>query len=169
MSFDKKIFRQTLGHFATGVVVVTTRWNNHCYGMTVNSFTSVSLEPPLILFCSNPNGHTPRAILESGIFGVSILAQNQIELAKRLAGMTQVSEMDRFDGLDFRLSPAGTPWMNGALAWLECQLEQQWEAGDHKVLLARVSHIEQCPDHLDPLLFFKGQWPTIQSSGDGVG
>lgn len=169
MSFDKRDFRHTLGHFATGVVAVTTRWKDHCYGMTVNSFTSVSLDPPLILFCCNPNGHTPTAIREAGLFGVSILAQSQLELAKRLAGMTQVSEEDRFDGLDFRLSPAGTPWMNGALAWLECHLEQQWEAGDHRVLLARVSHIERCLEQPDPLLFFKGQWPTIQRCGDGVG
>jgi flavin reductase (DIM6/NTAB) family NADH-FMN oxidoreductase RutF len=168
VSFDTREFRQTLGRFATGVAVVTTYWQGQAYGMTVNSFTSVSLDPPLVLFCASPRGHTPRAIQDAGIYGVSILALDQLDLCKRLAGMTQVDELDRFEGLAYSMSPGGVPWMEGALAWLECRLEQVWEAGDHLVLLARVQHIRRAEEG-QPLLFFNGQWPTIQRPKDGVG
>ena len=168
MTFDSRDFRQTLSRFATGVVVVTTHWGGKNYGMTVNSFTSVSLDPPLVLFCAAPRGHTPRAIEEAGVYGVSILSIHQMELCKRLAGMTAVEEMDRFVGLDHTMSPAGVPWLTGCLGWLECRLEQTVEAGDHRLLLARVTHLERgCGD--DPLLFFDGQWPTIQRPPGGVG
>lgn len=168
MSFETKDFRQTLSRFATGVVVVTTHWQGHAYGMTVNSFTSVSLDPPLVLFCASPRGHTPQAIRDAGIYGVSILAVDQLDLCKRLAGMTQVEEVDRFEGLPHTLSPGGVPWMDGCLGWLECRVEQVWEAGDHQVMLARVTQIRRGHDH-EPLLFFNGQWPTIQRPAGGVG
>lgn len=169
MSLDVRDFRRTLGRFATGVVAVTAIWEEHPYGMTVNSFASVSLEPPLVLFCSYPGGSTCKAIQASGAYGVSILSQHQMELCKRFAGMTPVDEMDRFLGLEFTRSPVlGVPWMADCLAWLECRLVSSWPAGDHVVLLGQVEQIRVGAE-ADPLLFFNGQWPTIQSSSGGVG
>ena len=169
MSVDAQDFRRTLGRFATGVVAVTTLWENQPYGMTVNSFTSVSLDPPLVLFCSHPKGHTARAIQSAGVYAVSILSDQQMDLCKRFAGMTAVDEMDRFLGLEYARSPElGLPWMADCLAWLECKLVDTWTAGDHVVLLGRVEQI-RVGVSADPLLFFNGQWPTIQRPSDGVG
>ena len=169
MSVDAQEFRRTLGRFATGVVAITAMWEGHPYGMTVNSFASVSLDPPLVLFCSYPNGHTCRAIQASGAYGVSIMSQQQMELCKRFAGMTPVEEMDRFLGLDYARSPVlGVPWMADCLAWLECRLVNSWPAGDHVVLLGQVEQT-RLGAGADPLLFFNGHWPTIQSSPGGVG
>jgi len=169
MSVEAQDFRRTLGRFATGVVAVTTMWEDQPYGMTVNSFTSVSLDPPLVLFCSHPNGHTARAILSAGAYAVSIMSENQMDLCKRFAGMTAVDEMDRFLGLEYARSPElGLPWMADCLAWLECKLVDTWTAGDHVVLLGRVEQIRVGAAN-DPLLFFNGQWPTIQRPSDGVG
>jgi 3-hydroxy-9,10-secoandrosta-1,3,5(10)-triene-9,17-dione monooxygenase reductase component len=169
MSVEAQEFRRTLGRFATGVVAVTSFWEDQPYGMTVNSFTSVSLDPPLVLFCSYPKGHTCKAIQASGAYGVSIMAQDQMELCKRFAGMTAVDELDRFIGLEYTRSPIlGVPWMADCLAWLECRLVNTWTAGDHLVLLGQVEQIRVGVDG-DPLLFFNGQWPTIQRPVDGVG
>ncbi|MBS2036647.1 flavin reductase [bacterium] len=169
MKMEAQEFRRTLGRFATGVVAVTAMWEEHPYGMTVNSFASVSLDPPLVLFCSYPGGHTCKAIQASGAYGVSILRQDQMELCKRFAGMTAVGEMDRFLGLEYTRSPVlGVPWMADCLAWLECRLVNSWQAGDHVVLLGQVEQT-RIGAEADPLLFFNGQWPTIQSSPGGVG
>ena len=169
MSVEPQDFRRTMGRFATGVVAVTTLWEDHPYGMTVNSFTSVSLSPPLVLFCSHSNGATCKAIIAAGAYGISILGQEQMELCKRFAGMTPVEEFDRFLGLEYTRSPIlGVPWMADCLAWLECRLVNTWQAGDHVVLLGQVEQIRVGAE-AEPLLFFKGQWPTIQRPVDGVG
>lgn len=161
MSFESKAFRQLLGRFATGVVVITADWEGRAYGMTVNSFTSVSLEPPLVLFCAVPRGETLRAIRQSTHFGVNILAQGQKELALRFAGMTPIGEEDRFLGTEYRpASGSSSPWIEGCLGWLDCSLEQTLEAGDHLILLARVLAIEE-GSGAPPLLFFRGQWPVL--------
>lgn len=169
MSVEARDLRRTLGRFATGVVAVTALWEDHPHGMTVNSFTSVSLDPPLVLFCSYPNGQTCKAIQASGAYGISILTLEQMELCKRFAGMTEVQEPDRFVGLEYTRSPIlGVPWMADCLAWLECRLVNTWSAGDHVVLLGQVEQIRVGAE-ADPLLFFNGQWPTIQRPADGVG
>lgn len=169
MSFDRREFRQTLGRYATGVTAITTFWQGQSYGMTANSFTSVSLEPPLVLFCAHPLGRTPQAIVSAGVFGVNIFSAHQMDVCKRLAGMTAIEEEDRFLGLEHTLSPgSGVPWLADCMAWLDCTLRQTWEAGDHIVLLGEVTHLRNGSER-EPLLFYEGQWPTIQRASGGVG
>ena len=168
MSFDSQDFRPILSRYATGVVAVTTRWQDRPYGMTVNSFTSVSLQPPLVLFCAVPGGQTVRAIEQAEVYAVSILSEQQMPLCQRLAGKNAPDESDRFAGLEYTASPgAGVPWMTDCLGWLECRLIQLWPAGDHVVLLGEVTHLRQGV-LAAPLLFFNGQWPTIQRPAGGV-
>ena len=160
MSFDKKQFRGTLGRFATGVVGVTSLAEGGvAVGMTVNSFTSVSLEPPLVLFCSYPFGATASAIQASGAYAVNIFTQAQMDICLRLAGM---KDEERFQGLDWEGAPSsGSPWLKNCLAWLDCRLFQTWEAGDHIILMGQVTDIRLGEDH-EPLLFYDGGWPKIQ-------
>lgn len=161
MNFDAKEFRQVLGCFATGVTAITAQRQGNPYGMTVNSFASVSLTPPLVLFCATPGGETYRAILESQHYAVNILAQEQQDIALRFAGMTPIGEENRFDGLDYDPSPQSqSPWLNGCLAWLDCKIVQTIEAGDHVLMLAQVLELRKAAA-ASPLLFFSGQWPKI--------
>jgi 3-hydroxy-9,10-secoandrosta-1,3,5(10)-triene-9,17-dione monooxygenase reductase component len=160
MSLDKKQFRATLGRFATGVVAVTSLAEDKSpVGMTVNSFTSVSLDPPLVLFCSYPFGATATAIQSSGAYAVNILTLEQMDICQRLAGM---KDEERFQGLDWEGAPtSGSPWLKDCLAWLDCRLFQTYEAGDHIILVGQVCDIRLGQER-DPLLFFDGGWPKIQ-------
>ena len=168
MSIDPKIFRQGLGRFATGVTIVSATDQGSTFGMTVNSLTSVSLDPPLILFCAKP-GHTRDAILESGHFAVNILAESQRDLALRFAGIHPVPEQDRFQGLAFDAAPvSGAPWLSDCLGWLDCRIQQTIPGGDHLILLAEVVDLKLAPVS-SPLLFFAGQWPVVQPPAGWVG
>lgn len=165
-------FREVLGRFATGVAVVTTTLEDVPYGMTVNSFTSVSLDPPLILFCAIPEGRTVRALRSRGRFGVNLLAEAQGALARRFAGLSGEREEDRFVEVKREAAPGSdVPWLAGCLGWLECQVREVWPAGDHEVILAEVLHL-RVGDMASPLLFYAGGWPLLQpgsAAGAAVG
>lgn len=162
MSVSSDEFKQSLRRLATGVAIVTTSWQGQTYGMTVNSFTSVSLDPPLVLFCAYPEGHTCQAILTSHTYGVSILAADQLDLCQRFAGQTASKEDDRFSGVTTDLSPnLSLPWISGCLTWLECRLLDHWTAGDHLILLGQVIST-RLGQPLQPLLYFNGQWPALK-------
>jgi len=145
-------FRVVMGHFATGVTVVTTRDGaGEPLGLTVSAFTSVSLEPVQILICVHKEAGPHDAILRRGTFGVNILAADQAPLAVRFA--TGVTE-ERFRGLDFEEDPLGNPLLP-CLSWLSCRVHDVWSGGDHSVILADV---EACDSgNGRPLLWFMGR------------
>jgi flavin reductase (DIM6/NTAB) family NADH-FMN oxidoreductase RutF len=122
--------------FPTGVTVVATRdAEGQPLGLTVNSFTSVSLEPPLVLVCINRDSNTHDPLLTAGGFVVSILSGPQAEVAARFA--TRPSE-GRFDGVEWRPAPSGNPILTGCAAWLDCSIEEVVMAGDHTIILGRA-------------------------------
>lgn len=156
MSLDKREFRQVLGRFSTGVTIITTEHEGKLFGMTVNSFTSVSLEPPLVLFCAIPGRLTVEAIRTSGHYAVNILRDDQIDMCRRFAGMTELLEEDRFDGVDYEPGPStGSPWFSDCLAWLDCSVREVIPAGDHEILLAEVKAMRLAP-LATPLVFYSG-------------
>ena len=149
---DPRWFRQVLGQYPTGVCVVTaTEPNGGGVGMVVGSFNSVSLDPPLIAFFPDKRSSTWRRIESSGSFCVNILSADQEHLCRRFAARIE----EKFAGVDFRLAGSGSPVIEGAVAWIDCDIDFVHEAGDHYIVLGRVRALD-IEDPSLPLLFFQG-------------
>jgi 3-hydroxy-9,10-secoandrosta-1,3,5(10)-triene-9,17-dione monooxygenase reductase component len=154
-AIDGKRFRSVLGHFATGVVVITAvdPATGRPIGLAANSFTSVSLDPPLVSFCVAHTSTTWPRLRAAERYCVNILSAPQREICLRFAAKGG----DRFAGLDWTESPGGGPLIDGALAWLECSVEAEYAAGDHVIVVARVHHLDRRHDG-DPLIFYRGSY-----------
>lgn len=146
-------FRRVMGHFATGVTVVTSRGpEGEPVGLTVNAFTSVSLEPLLVLVCIHNRASGREPLLGAGHFAVNILAEDQEALALRFASKYAA---ERFHELEIREGSLGSPVVPGALAWLECRVHAVFPGGDHSVILGEV--VDYHARRGRPLLFFQGR------------
>jgi len=145
-------FRTVMGHFSTGVTVVASRKpDGDPVGLTVNAFTSVSLEPPTVLVSLHKDAAGYDPLLKVGHFGVSILSAQQHDLACRFA---EEDPDERFLGLDVEVGALGSPLIKGALAWLECRVQEVFPGGDHDIVLGEV--VDCGGRKGDPLLFFRG-------------
>lgn len=150
-------FRRTLGHFATGVTVVTmTASDGSVHGMTANAFSSVSLEPPLVLVCVGVNARTHVLLPEGKRFGISVLRDDQEALARFFAATEQTQEEAERLGARFRRTTQGTALLEGALAQLECTLQASYLAGDHTIFVAQVESASLGEGQ--PLLFYRGRF-----------
>jgi 3-hydroxy-9,10-secoandrosta-1,3,5(10)-triene-9,17-dione monooxygenase reductase component len=157
---DELRFRQVMGHFATGVAVVTSRTpDGRPCGMTANSLASVSLRPLLLLVCVNRQAASHACIVDGGAFAVSILEHGQEALARRFAGREQRSA--RFDELAHRSEVTGSPVLDGALAWLDCRVTDVHDAGDHSIVVGEVVACDAREG--EPLVFFRGAYRRIDS------
>ena len=149
---DPALFRETLGHYPTGVAVVTAiAGDGKPVGMVVGTFSSVSLDPPLIAFFPASSSKSFRQLRTARTFAVNVLAADQEQLCRRLS----TSEADKFDGVRWRPGPLGSPILEGAVSWIECTFEEVRQAGDHYVVLGRVHELAVERSTL-PLLFFQG-------------
>lgn len=162
MSFDSPAFRQALGTFATGVVILTTTdARGGPVGVTINSFASVSLDPPLVLFCLGTGAQVFEAFQSSRTFAVNVLAEHQRSLSDRFAFSDATL---RWQGVEYQRSPEQCPLLPGCLAHLQCGLEAIHPAGDHVIILGRVRRLD-CRTDGRPLLYFRGQYgqlaPTV--------
>ena len=159
-NIDEARFRQVLGHFATGVTVVTGADEaGDPVGLSVNSFTSVSLDPPLIAFSVGRTSTTWPRIRATGRFAVNILAADQEVVCRRFASNT--AGADRFDGIGWHPSPSGSPLLDGALAWIDATVEAEHEAGDHVMVFGRVSGLEVAREG-PPLVFYRGGYGRFE-------
>ncbi len=157
---DPAALRAALGQFATGVTIVTTvDAAGRRVGLTANSFTSVSLDPPLVLWSLSGRSASLQAFRDAGRFAVNVLASSQHELCRRFA--TRV-EGDRFAGVDLAPSATGLPVIAGALATFECETHAQYEAGDHVVFVGRVLHYGAGAG--DALIFRAGRMLSSRSA-----
>lgn len=150
-TFDSSKFRQVLGHFPTGVTVVTAAPEGGPVGMAVGSFCSVSLDPPLVAFFPGKTSTSWPGIEEAGSFCVNILADDQEEISRRFAS----KDSDKFTGLGWTPAPSGAPVLDGVLAWIDCDIETVAEAGDHWSVTGKVRDLAVGHDGA-PLLFFRG-------------
>ncbi|MEM7171857.1 MAG: flavin reductase [Pseudomonadota bacterium] len=150
---DLHALRQAFGCFVTGVTVVTTKnQEGSPRGFTANSFTSVSLDPPLILVCIGKNAGSYPVFQTCDFFAVNILAESQ----KETSGIFASKVEDRFAKVDWFCQASGAPLLKGALSWLECRTEERIESGDHLILIGRVINFQSGNDR--PLGYFRGSY-----------
>lgn len=149
----RRRYRDTLGQFATGVAVITALDSaKHPVGVTCNSFTSVSLDPPLILWSVAESSASAPAFTEGKAFGVNILAANQQEIALRFARSGEA----KFAGLSWHEGLDGAPLLEDCVAYMECRVEARYPGGDHVIILGAVEHYVNM--ERDPLLFHSGEF-----------
>jgi flavin reductase (DIM6/NTAB) family NADH-FMN oxidoreductase RutF len=155
VEIDPAHFRLVLGHLPTGVSVVTAYGPDGPVGMSANSVTSVSLEPPLLLVCPAKASTTWPDIRAAGEFCVNVMAGHHEEMTRRFA----VRGADRFAGVSWRDGLCG-PALDDAAAWIECRLRDEHDAGDHTIVVADVLALEAGEDPV-PLVFFRGRYGTF--------
>ncbi len=151
-SIDASALRRVCAHFATGVTVITTGENGDSAGATVNSFTSVSLDPPLVLFCLHLRSRLRPVVRRSSGFVVNFLTRRQERLASTFAGR----ESARIQDVAHYRSGGGLPILSEALAFLACGLRAEYEGGDHTIFLGEVLELGVPGRHEDPLIFYRG-------------
>jgi flavin reductase (DIM6/NTAB) family NADH-FMN oxidoreductase RutF len=154
---DTLRFRQVIGHFATGVAIVTCNGPDGPTGLTTNAITSVSLEPLLLLVCFDNTSRTLPAVREARRFAVNVLRAGQEELARVFASKRVAHK--KFEAATHMVAH-GVPVLDGALAWLACDLEAMHPAGDHTIGIGAITHMDADPDG-EPLVWFRGEYGTF--------
>jgi flavin reductase (DIM6/NTAB) family NADH-FMN oxidoreductase RutF len=162
MAVSPEQFRKVLSQFATGVTIITLKNQDGLHGLTVNAFSAVSLEPPLILICIQKNGASHAALSQAGQFVVNILSAGQRALAERFAS-SKLDGEQRFQGVHHRPTQNGHPVLNNTLGYLECRIADEIAAGDHVIFLGQVEQAAINTDSARPLLFFNSQFHTLNS------
>ena len=156
MSIDPDLFRSVLGRFATGVTVVTTRDDRGDHGMTVSAFSSVSLEPPLVLVCVAHDAMMSPVITTAKEFVVNILSEGQEALSRRFSSKLD----DRFAGIGFSRGEHGIVILDDVLAWMECRVVNSYVAGDHTIITGAVERAHA--NDARPLLYYRGGYAQLE-------
>ncbi len=157
MSLDFRELRSALGSFATGVTVVTSCTSDgELLGMTANSFSSVSLDPPLVLFSMDRSALSLSAYQDAGCFAVNVLSAEQEDLSNRFAKTLG----DKWTGLDYETWETGSPVLPDTLASFDCRTWQTYDGGDHVIFVGEVLRMALHSEH-DPLLFHRGRYARV--------
>jgi|TARA_B100001971_G_C18163789_1_gene522968 flavin reductase (DIM6/NTAB) family NADH-FMN oxidoreductase RutF len=157
--FTSEKFRQVLGSFPTGVTIVTTKDGKENRGLTVNSFCSVSLNPPLVLIGIEKEHKTHKLVKNSGVFAVNILREDQKELAERFSKINRRRE--RFKDLSTWVAVTGSPILEGCLAFIDCKVVSEYSGGDHTLFLAQAEAIGSAEDQGKALVFHQGKYTSV--------
>ena len=148
--------REALGNFVTGVTVVTTRYGTELHGLTANSFTSVSLDPPLVLFSLSRTADCFDAFEQSDYFAINVLRSDQESLSNRFA----TKDIDKWSEVRWRPGHGDCPLLDGVIATFECRVTTRYEGGDHVIYVGEVLRFDQSPEG-EPLAFFRGRYTGI--------
>jgi 3-hydroxy-9,10-secoandrosta-1,3,5(10)-triene-9,17-dione monooxygenase reductase component len=155
---DESRFRQVLGHFPSGVTVITARGEDGTpAGLAVGSFASLSLDPPLVLFCAAKSSSTWPKIEAAGHFCVNILSEEQETLCRQFASKTP----DKFAGVGWKPGQSGAPILNDVLGWIDCRIESVLDGGDHHIVVGRVLELESSQGR--PLVFYRGGYGRFEA------
>ena len=152
-----KAFRKTMGQFCTGVVVATAVYDEKPIGLTLQSFVSISLDPLLIGISPGKSSATWPLMREIGKFCINILSHEQKSICQAMSK----SGKNKFKNIDWRPSSNGFPIFPGNIATTECDIESEYEAGDHTIVIGRVTNFELNDHEKDPLVFFRGAFGTV--------
>lgn len=157
---DPDTYRHAVGRLAKGVAVVTTRASGQYHALTADSVTSVSLEPVMLLVCVETDARFHDAVLESGVFGVSVLAADQRATAAWFAtpGRPLPGQMER---APHTVGPSGVPLLDGALSTMECSVRDVHPAGTHSIIVASVDNVRLAPDPRAALVHFRGRYSAL--------
>jgi 3-hydroxy-9,10-secoandrosta-1,3,5(10)-triene-9,17-dione monooxygenase reductase component len=150
---DENVFRRVLGQFATGVTIVTASDGDEPAGVAANSFTSVSMDPPLVLFCVGRTSSTWPRIERAHKFAVNILGDHQEELSRLFA----TKGADRFAATEWHIGVGGSPVLDECIAYLDCEFWAEYDGGDHIIVVGRVLDLGVTHD-AGPLVFYQGQY-----------
>ena len=162
---DEHRFRAVLGHFATGVAVVTAVDSDGPVGLTVQSFCSLSLSPPLVLLCPGLASTSWPRIRAVGMLAINLLAENQADLARKFAQ----SRTDKYTNVPWTPAPlSGSPILDGVLAWIDCSIDEERAAGDHFVVVCRVLNLD-ARLNTRPLIFFQSGFNGLRDTGASRG
>jgi 3-hydroxy-9,10-secoandrosta-1,3,5(10)-triene-9,17-dione monooxygenase reductase component len=166
LAFDSLLYRKVLGQFATGITIVTTRLpGGEPWAMTANSFTSISLDPPIVMVAVSHGLTSNDAIRRSGAFAVNILRSAQIELSRRYSRRERPP--DQFADVTLSRAVTGAPIIEGCLGWVDCRLTDQTEQGDHTVFFGTVQALDLAEQLGDPLLYYNSSYMRIRPAPDG--
>jgi len=158
MPIEPAEFRRVLGHFPTGVTVVAAACDDGPAGLAIGSFASVSLDPPLVMFCPSKSSVSWQRMRTADAFCVNVMGEDQAELCSVFAG----SSTDKFGGIDWSPAPTGAPLLGGALSWIDCSRYAVHDGGDHDIVVGRVEAAATAEDLAEnprgPLLFYRGAY-----------
>ncbi len=151
-------FREALGHYASGITVITSLIDDEPLGFTCQSFYSVSMSPPLVSFSVMTKSYSYPKIRQAGRFAVNILSVEQIQISNTFARQGT----DKWHGIEWQESPLGNPIIGGSLHWLDCEIRAEHAAGDHLIVIGEVKALSQEEAAaVQPLLYFKGQYCNV--------
>lgn len=156
LPIDATDLRRVMGYFATGVTVVTSMIDGRPCAMTANSVCSVSLDPPLVMFCAELASETRRGVQQSGFFAINILD----ERSERTSRMFAARGPKAFDGIGFHAEDTGAPVFDEALAWVDCRVYAEYEGGDHVIVLGMIERGDAMSEG-KPLVFYRGGYHTL--------
>ena len=157
VSIDQDAFKRALRGWASGVTVVTSRAGDKVHGMTVSAFSSVSVDPPLVLVCANQGSMTHSVIEEGGIFAVNILAEHQQDVSNLFA--SSKNESSRLERVAWTAGETGAPLIDGALATIECKVHRAHREGSHTIYIGEVQAVRT--SDAPPLLYYQGGYRSL--------
>ena len=157
MPYDAARYRRTLGHFASGICIITAVDEGEPVGFTCQSFSALSLDPPLVLFCATKSSNTWPRINNSGSFCVNVLAADQQDLSRKFA----TTATDKFVDTPHDLGVTGSPYLHGVLARIDCRIEAVLDGGDHLVVVGRVMDLDLVREGEAPLLYYRAGYGTF--------
>jgi flavin reductase (DIM6/NTAB) family NADH-FMN oxidoreductase RutF len=158
-ALDAEVFRKVMSNFATGVTVVTTHVDGRLHGFTANAVTSVSLDPLLFLVCVDKKANAHGELSKAKHFGVNVLGIDQQHVSNTFA-KSALPEEGTLRGMSYRMGDTGVPLLTGSIAWLECEVHELLEGGDHTIVIGRA--VGGCVDSdAPPLIFFRGRYRRI--------
>lgn len=151
-------FREALGHYASGITVITSQVDGEPLGFTCQSFYSVSMSPPLVSFSVMANSYSYPKIRRAGRFAVNVLSGEQAHISNQFARQGG----DKWQGVNWQTSPLGNPVIGGSLHWFDCEIHAEHAAGDHLIVIGEVKalNLQDAPAS-EPLLYFKGQYRSL--------
>jgi flavin reductase len=159
VTIDESDFRRAVGRYATGVTVITTKLDGADHAMTANSFTSVSLEPLLVLFCTERESRFHEAVLDTGQWGVSVLSSSGRRHAQWFASRGRPL-IGQFTNAPHHRGETGVLLLDDAIAWLECSTVDVHRAGDHDIVVGSVTVLHDLPELGDPLVYWTSRYCT---------
>jgi flavin reductase (DIM6/NTAB) family NADH-FMN oxidoreductase RutF len=162
MAVDSEVLRLAMRSWTTGITIVSSQHLAIRHGMTVSSFTSVSLDPPLLLVSLEQSTRTHDLVGKSGVFGVTILAGHQAWISDRFAGR-ESEEDDRFSGLALRTLVTGAPFLQDALACFDCEVNRELKVGNHTIFIGEVLALDVSEGDPSPLVYFDRAYRKLQT------